>query len=68
MEFFTIKETAAKMKISVNTVRKLLNAGELSHCRAGRQIRITGKNLYDFAHRNRNTAPTTTDTEGAAQC
>lgn len=69
MEFFTMKETAAKLKISVNTVRKLLKNGELKYCRVGRQIRITGKNIYFFAQRGlKATATTTTDTEGAPQC
>lgn len=69
MEFFTIKETAEKMKVSVNTVRKLLKSGELKHCRVGRQIRITGKSIYFFAQRSmKATATTATDTEGAPQC
>lgn len=40
MEFFSVKQYAAMMKVSEKTVRRMLERGELRSKRIGRLIRI----------------------------
>ena len=56
--FLTVAEVAARLKVSKATVYKLIESGELGHCRVRNSIRISeatlsGKGLRaDTAHRN----------------
>ena len=45
---FTVKEIATKLTISIGTVYKAINAGDLECHRFGKSIRISAKQLSDY--------------------
>jgi excisionase family DNA binding protein len=48
LELLTIKEAAAFAKVSTQTLRRAIKAGELKFYRAGRQIRIDESDLVNY--------------------
>lgn len=51
--FFTIPETAKRLKVSPKTVRRWIEHGTLKVHRFGKQIRITETDLLAFVERCR---------------
>ena len=50
---FTLQEIARKAKISIKTVRRLVDAGELKTHRIGAQIRVSEGDWQAFLARSR---------------
>jgi len=50
-EVYTVEETAKILKVSPDTVRKLINNGELEARRVGRQLRVTREAIDRFLGR-----------------
>jgi excisionase family DNA binding protein len=50
-EVYTIEETANILKVSTETIRKLIARGELEARRVGRQYRITREAIDKFLGR-----------------
>jgi excisionase family DNA binding protein len=48
LELLTIKEAAVFAKVSTQTLRRTIRAGQLKVYRAGRQIRIDESDLVDY--------------------
>ena len=42
---FTVEETAKLMKLSSQTIRKMIKNNEITHIKIGRNIRITEKEI-----------------------
>lgn len=49
----TIPETAQILKVSVKTVRRMIDARELLACRVGQQLRINDSDLRAFLNAGR---------------
>lgn len=52
-EVLTLKEVAAFLKLSVPTVKKYINSGELKSSRVGRFWRVQKDDLIDFINKRR---------------
>lgn len=52
MELLTTKETAAVLKVSINTLYRLFNDGKLEHVQVGNQLRVTRHALDQYISRN----------------
>ena len=46
--FFTLADVAKRYDVSVRTVRRWVDAGELISHRFGRQLRVSGEDLKTF--------------------
>lgn len=57
--FLTRKETAQRLKVSVDTVTKLVTAGQLTAVKVGSQLRIDDGKLNEFIATNTTTATAT---------
>lgn len=51
-DMLTVKEVAAYLKVSENTVYNYLNRGELNGVKVGRSWRITRASIRDYLTRN----------------
>jgi excisionase family DNA binding protein len=47
----TIKEVANRLKVSIKTVRRLIDAGELVAHRVGRGIRVSETDLENYINK-----------------
>lgn len=52
MEFLTIAEVAAKMRVSKMTVYRLVHGGELPAVRVGRSFRVTEDDVNDYLRKS----------------
>lgn len=50
--FYTRKETADQLKISLSTLDKLINTGQIMSFKVGGQIRISEQAIKDFLSAN----------------
>jgi excisionase family DNA binding protein len=50
--FYTRKETADQLKISLSTLDKLINAGQITCFKVGGQKRISEQSIKDFLEAN----------------
>jgi putative molybdopterin biosynthesis protein len=44
----TLEEVANELRVSVQTVRRLINSGQLKAVRVGRQLRVSREALDDY--------------------
>ncbi len=54
-KFYTIPDVADVLKVSIKTVRRWIDDGEIAVYRFSRQIRISESDLSDFIRRRRGT-------------
>ena len=52
-DLLTIREVAERLKVSVKTVRRLIQRGELEACQVGRQWRVSEADLIIYLARQR---------------
>ena len=52
LKLLSVKHAAAYAKVSTQTVRRLIKAGNLKSYRVGRQIRIDEADLLAYLHRH----------------
>ncbi len=50
-KFYTVEDVARILQISVSTVRKLINDGDLRSIRIGKQIRVPESALNEYIER-----------------
>ncbi|WP_311519596.1 helix-turn-helix domain-containing protein [uncultured Actinomyces sp.] len=48
MNAYTVKQAAECLQVSIKTIRRLINAGEINAVRIGRCVRITQSELERF--------------------
>ena len=48
VDFYTVAEVAARMRVSKMTVYRLVHAGELSAVRVGRSFRVPERAVQDY--------------------
>ncbi len=52
-KFYTVEEVAKLLRVSIPTVRQLIENGELKATRVGRQYRISEDDLNEFINRGK---------------
>jgi DNA (cytosine-5)-methyltransferase 1 len=52
-EFYTIEEVAKRLRVSTETVRKLIASGSLQSYKVGRQYRIPVQAIDDYLNRSK---------------
>lgn len=56
-DFLTVPEVAARLRVSSNTVRRMIAAGELPAVRLGKQYRIEASQLQATVDHHRTSQP-----------
>ncbi len=52
-DFLTVGQVAARLEVSVKTIRRWVQNGDLAHHRFGRQVRISLADLRSFTEARR---------------
>ena len=52
-DFLTVDQVAARLGVSVKTIRRWVQNGDLAHHRFGRQVRISPTDLRSFTEARR---------------
>ncbi|WP_145030515.1 helix-turn-helix domain-containing protein [Caulifigura coniformis] len=50
MQLFTRKETADRLRVSLDTLERLASSGRLRPCRIGRLVRFSEDTINEFIH------------------